>query len=1315
MMNVRKSTWQLLGIALLATTSSACPGAQVGMQGRHVRVENPTGWMMDWRQIQVFSGGTNIARGHGEMFTGTVWPDHNVKTRDGREMTDGSTDPTQRGPVFVDRSNDATGEKGMNPWFEVDLGKPVAIEKIVLYGSRWPERIYLDKGNRVVSILDENRRVVWCAKFDYYDGKTSPRGIFTFTPADDDKSPAVGTQVPEQVPSWVPMSWLLNADEIPPLPDAEQRMKRFAQRNSPAEAEKLAKMFVPLLDDRIPELKTAHQHFAAGRYQEALDAWKVYWFEKMKRVNLHWAFRGDYWTYPTNGDDLVNGIAVTISATSARAIRFTPGQIHWIDLPPRQDPGFRNAMVDCQQKAEVNKVSRPLLDAYRAKPDPKYLKCWAAIMDDWSLNFFEDASKCPYEVEDLFTFNPGLMWQRMMEDLSDLAVKDPQVAQLIPATTLARVQLTCLEKYTTAWWRQARETVFNHLNGGICLYYQVSFYIDEFHPGQRTRQEFRQAFERFMTLGTERDGSLTEIGDEGHQEIPIQQGSFFTHFEQTKPAWYTPGWRNASLEWYDNLFTYMFRHLAPGGYEHRFAVDYRPMRWTSTHKQYCRDRTWLPPLPDRDAAVFTPEVRRMLDAWGHISSGVPQPADPIFKPIFEKQQRTHEEVRKFLGDEKPGVPHLNSDWMPYTGAYYFRGGWGDDAPFMGMMACGSHGGSQAPQWPYSMIYHYDYNFPLVAARPVHIDGLQPQQLFGRMNCFQPGTKTMALTYADERPAPHRWLSNERFDFGEAVYHGGYQNYPGFKGDWDGPDLEQLDAGRSVADVHTIRQIIQLRGSRLFIVTDASKTPGDAAHEFSIPYVLSLSAHQKKSTKPFGPEQLEVDEKAGLLLSGNPDGPSVALHQFADTPFRYRREGNAKVDTRKYASRLTNDMGIAEQGVQMLFKGDRFALVSVISSIEKGGKERIASMEPLKAAGVVGFHAQLTDGGEIWYQTAGLGSARLACGPGTGTGQALLVLKEKKGLSGMVLGGKELALDGKPVKLANPDLQFVMEDGRLTTTDVLTPIDPVSFKPACNTFTGSEKIEMVSKTPNVEIRYTADGTPPTRASNLYTGPITITESTEFAARAYRLGPDGKPLEAEDFEINGTRFTVPSYGWFYKRPVAPPAPVEEKDLTPGLVSERLEAPWWRLYASAHWLPAAKAGTVEREMEGLQEPGPEPYGMRYKGYIRVPEDGVYTFHAPHEFVYMDGATSYDLRVYVDGEEWYLTQWWHGHGTWSVPLQKGYHTIQVDYADARTNPWRRSGCWRYYPRPWAVYPGKPSDLLISGPGLDRARIPKEWLFRKR
>ena len=145
----------------------------------------------------------------------------------------------------------------------------------------------------------------------------------------------------------------------------------------------------------------------------------------------------------------------------------------------------------------------------------------------------------------------------------------------------------------------------------------------------------------------------------------------------------------------------------------------------------------------------------------------------------------------------------------------------------------------------------------------------------------------------------------------------------------------------------------------------------------------------------------------------------------------------------------------------------------------------------------------------------------------------------------------------------------------------------------------------------------------------------------------------------------------------------------------------------------MPATQTRVVRHEMDLAQVKSNDYYGARFRGYLHVPVDGVYTFHAPSEYVLPDIAASYDLRVYVDGEEWYLTQWWHGHGTWSVPLAQGYHRFEVDFADARTTPWKKSDLWRYYPRPWVVYQGNPSPITISGPGIDKQRIPEAWFRR--
>jgi hypothetical protein len=382
------------------------------------------------------------------------------------------------------------------------------------------------------------------------------------------------------------------------------------------------------------------------------------------------------------------------------------------------------------------------------------------------------------------------------------------------------------------------------------------------------------------------------------------------------------------------------------------------------------------------------------------------------------------------------------------------------------------------------------------------------------------------------------------------------------------------------------------------------------------------------------------------------------------------------------------------------------LVSVIASRAPGAAERIATFAPLNAPGVAGFHLTTKDGAEVWYQAAGLGTAKLVCGPGTATAQALLVVRQGRELTGLVAGAQTLTLAGRPVAVRLPDFEFTAAGARAA---ILRPIDPVSFRPNRSTFAEQETVEMVSATPGVEIRYTTDGSPPTRQSTLYRGPLKITESAAFAARAFY------PMPAEDFEINGTHFSEPTWAWFTKAAPQPALAPEPANLALGLQYDYVEAPWWRLYANAHWLPATRSGAATRELDLSSVQSKEPYAMRYRGFLRVPKDGLYTFHAPPELANMGWATSYDLRVYVEDQEWDLTQWWHGHGTWSVPLKAGLHRFQVDFADARSDPWRKSGMWRYYPRPWAVYQGPPSPILLSGPGFEPAQIPAAWLLRER
>lgn len=1294
---------------------------------RYVRVDNPSGPGMSMQEIEIFSSqDNNVAAGRGELVTGT-WKVFEGRTpTENRQLVDGDKDTSKRGPAYVTEEHQILG-----PWVEIDLETEMPIDRIVIYGSSF--RQFLDKGDRVVTLLDGQRRVVWASHWNAFDKLNYPEQICDLdVAAKDGSSPMTGQTVPHGDRLQTSMAWLVG--EIPAErepADAEERMQRFNNRFSPEILAELADEFFLMLDPNVPELAQARELYAQKKPAEALDAWKQYWFAKMARENLKKGFHVLPPVYPGQADDLLNGVRIVIGMDgfdaqpkSISASRFTPGRFPWVALS-EDDPNKGEILRDAAFLFNVNNLQRPLMLRYDETGDLRYIQRWAELTDDWAMNFAADADATPYNARD-YLGNVNA-WGKMMEELSEIAGRHPEMIAQIPAATLARLQLRCLEQYGPGSWRQARETAFNHNVSNIQSWGFTVPYIREFRPGQRIEREWRQHMERWMTLFMLPDGSMIEIADEGHFPMPMFLGYNWKWFEEIKPAWFTPGWRNRAWDSLNKNHEYLFRHVAPGGYDHRFDHRLYADRLTDlSHPSYYRTGVSREEYPDRSEIHRIPEIRRILDAVFHVSAGLPEidhQATSSEKEKHGKQIQNRKTALKILGEDRPGEPKITSDWMPYTGSYYFRSGWAEGNAFLAMLARNSRGGSEPnwspATWSYGLVYSHDHNFPLMRAETPTIDGL-PQNTLGERLSYQPGSKTGSLTYADRDPAQHRWHSSGHFAFGEAVFNGQYRKLDIDYKDWlFGPTSGALKLEDTFFNnVRSNRQIHQLRDYRLFIITDSTyfNNPADAgvAHAFDLDLTLMLSTLKDGGTQPFSSDQLLVNNNQQTLLTKNPDGPNVALYQFSAAPLTYTISPGKDPDYKEHSAALTSNVGIAAQPVTASWEiTGGSVLVTLVASSPKGEPGVIQSIQPLPGdrGSVAGFHAKLTDGTEIWYQASSGPAAPLACGPLSMTGESLLVTRKGTDVTGIGIGGSNLRSGTGTLQPPGPDFEFAMAAGRPPTfTPIFRPILNVRYKPDINTFIDSLSVEMTCDTPGVEIHYTTDGTPPTLTSPLYQGPISINESTEFAARAYRLGADGKPLPGEDFEINGTRFTAPSYGWFFKQSLRP-AIATPAGAKPGLVRESFSGNWMRLFNAGSWLPASATDVAAREMDlqGVKET--QSYGVRFKGYITVPTDGVYTFHAPREYVLPDISASYDLRVYVDKEEWYLTQWWHGHGTWSIPLAKGTHRFEVDFMDARTTPWKKSGLFRLYPREWVIHQGDPSPILISGPGFEKQRIPADWL----
>jgi len=216
------------------------------------------------------------------------------------------------------------------------------------------------------------------------------------------------------------------------------------------------------------------------------------------------------------------------------------------------------------------------------------------------------------------------------------------------------------------------------------------------------------------------------------------------------------------------------------------------------------------------------------------------------------------------------------------------------------------------------------------------------------------------------------------------------------------------------------------------------------------------------------------------------------------------------------------------------------------------------------------------------------------------------------------------------------------------------------------FLDSVRVALDSTSDGAEIRYTTDGTDPRRTSALYRRPFVLTSTATVRARAYY--PDGTP----------SRVNTHGFARVEPRPAT-----EVPGAEPGLVAEYFEqgGEWHRLPAFDSLAPARRSVVVAIDLR--PSPRKENFGLRFRGFIRVPATGVYGFHLSSD----DGS-----RLLVDGQAVVENDGIHGMGerTGWVGLEAGLHPFELDYFQ---------GCC-----------GIGLRLDVDGPGRARGPVPAAW-----
>lgn len=1097
-----------------------------------------------------------------------------------------------------------------------------------------------------------------------------------------------------------------------PSSDEAERDARWAQRNDSEQVRQRAERFTSFLNlgknfkitglnGRL-ELRPIAEAIAAGKHEEALDSFGKYFFKKLRNPRAagltiddlspysqgtagHGKFPQPLWDPSADHAKVVERAEALLKGhaqVGGKDVEIgPPGKVNWYyPLPYGQVSDPANPSTNPNPEVVFGTFFDVLAQAFVITHDERFLDAWVAYLDDWSLNStYVDRVHPLFIPSKINSSGAG----RILKELAAVSAALPPDRQPLPPRVFAQMMQRIFGDYPLLSIAYIRSNCHNWtpFPGGVLL----SLIGDEFISSPLFfRESKRRNIEDNAVTQNLRDGSENQQDPWYNDNFSHTLSALLLLDTRDKmDRWREVDWVGDAMEdiyWQNDLRDYL-----------RERVNYQ-----------IRLRTPQDELP----IVFRGGDKRRAARPDRALS--PQAfADPVNAAVLNAAR----------SDRKP--PYFG-DWFPYGGYYIVRHGWGPNDGYGTMFSshhAGAYGGYRSRSNNNSFglaeggqdllvddcIGHYMY-----PTSPLRVDGRN--QFFHAGEGFYkvPGAASHKtyLVRAWTDPAPWRWHESDKFNVMEGVYAGPYLD----------EKKEKTDRTGGIRDTSHQRLAIYVRGANFWIIVD--RLHSGAERDFDLIWRIPLGDDPKAPA--FTKDEIIMDEAAQRFgaASARQAKVGVDLRQVSSSPLKYQRKDVAKDPKNNYMP-----YGRAE-----VFASWRAAGASqVITVIEPrtGDSKGLADFSPQKSQGIEGFNATASNGQQVRMLSADKGTATLSIGSVTADAELLLLEGEEGGL---VMGAKDFKIGGTKVETNDAtDFEFRLSGGRLAQLlPIYRPIAPVKIGPERTVFTDEIEVTLASETPGVEIRYTLDGSDPTLLSPRYEKPLRLQNTTMVKARAYRPGMTEEPATTA-----GTHATPVSRALFSaKNPLEPVAAAGKK---PGLRFTYRQDDWKALWLDTSRGEPGAQGVVNDLFDlslvpldnppvgDAPAPRAKPYAVTYEGFLEVPEDGVYTFHAPEELVYPDIDAGYDLRVQVGqmkrrGDpsarevvpvEWYPSTRLHAFGSWSVALKKGAHPFKVTFLDYRTDAAKQLNVENLRPYIW---PGSTPELLITGPGLDRKPIPAAW-----
>lgn len=1130
--------------------------------------------------------------------------------------------------------------------------------------------------------------------------------------------------------------------KVPPPEDAEARRARFAERNAPDNILALGQKLARYLDLDAPGLEQIKALLQEERYAEALDAYKVFFIAKMQSPRQYGlpetAFRN--WLLVRQEppqqwlEDAMQGVfRQEYRGEILKVDVGTPGAMQWCFVNDDY-LGFNleNKLVSFYRGLgrpfTVNGYGvRTLFDGYLATGDARYLEAWCAVIDDWYLNWRDAVNRCPENIRSYDAIAADL--NVFLGQLRVAACTQENFGEGLSSASLVRALMQAIEEYGSVTIRVKRSTIFNWTAMGLDQVFRFSLLLPEWRSMQWSLTEARKLAEREWRLTIAPDGGGREFSDEGHQGVwAWVYANILEMLGEAKPAWYTPEYEREFRDLTERNLRFFVRHLKPDG--HRHNDDYRGCGDFFFSKTPWFDGPHSLELQAPEL-LEEPEIARVLNAvYGAHASQADVPEAIL----------------------KAGPPTHLDDAMPYLATFYQRRSWDPKDHFLYMRALKTNSN---PDEDCAGLKVWAFGRMLMEVPPIYVDGISQNVHHGLIE--NPGGKTEFLVYDDGMPGRGLWHASERFGLMEGIYEGAYEetgnrvHWSPFKSGGFAIPLQSVGKPAVTDVLQHSRRVFFLRPPGIWIVVD--RMTSDVAHQYEQNYEIYTPVratdwyNRTKTPIPNADNRVVLVPQATAIKTDNPGFGNVSIYQAATSPIELRFRQGSRIDNNDLDQKTPGEIRVAQsewqrhpmgtddakgdasspckvfafsRKVQSLFGGRGVQiLVSVIvpRKADTGPEGDLRDLRSLNGSdGVVGLQATAPDGTTFAFQIGPHKENRLNMGSVGMIGESLLITTSDGTSSGIAVGCRAFTVGEKKQAVETPDFEFCLkqqgdkgpdktsgsDDALAQRIPIYPPIAPVTFEPAHDVFTDAVQVRMESQTPGVEIHYTLNGEDPTPHSPTVASPVTLRETARIKAVAIRPG-----LAEIPWVIDGGRASLPTWA-AYRRQESRPA-VPALNAQPGLNYEYFEGTAFELFTVSNLKSPLKKGSVEKLFDVSMRTTDEEFGVRYSGWINIPTSGIYTFHAPHEFWYPDIECSYDLRLFIDGEEWYPSTRRHAFGTWSVALDRGPHAFECIFVDVR----RKDGkveAWRDFPNPKAEWKGTTPVLEVTGPGLSKRPLPDAW-----